>query len=116
MNVHLIHANARVSDDHGKVAIQRGPIIYCAEGIDNSGSYDEYQIPTPTDAESELDSKMLEGIVKVKIQNSIHTNETKLYTTKLEEDNEIRPLTLIPYYAWANRKPSSMSVWLNEEI
>lgn len=116
MNVHLIHANARVSDDHGKVAIQRGPIIYCAEGIDNSGSYDEYQIPTPTDAESELDSKMLEGIVKVKIQNSIHTNETKLYTTKLEKDNEIRPLTLIPYYAWANRKPSSMSVWLNEEI
>ncbi len=116
MSVKFIHANAKVSADHGKVAVQRGPIIYCAESMDNSGNYSEYQVPKKADFEEKYNAKLLEGIERIKIKNSVYVSNGQLYSIDSLQKKKRRELNLVPYYAWANRNPGSMTVWLNEEV
>ncbi len=109
MKVRKIIADQRVWADADKIALQRGPFIYCAEGADNNTGrvlnlmVDEGEIFTP-----EYDSTLLQGIYVLKATG---------YQTKRNLNGGIRrleaePLTMIPYYAWNNRGPGQMVVWL----
>ncbi|GAB2774574.1 glycoside hydrolase family 127 protein [Rhabdobacter roseus] len=94
MPVRKMVAHEQVRANVGKVAIERGPVVYCAEGADNGGralslSVRADQTFTPT-----YRSELLEGVTVLQA-----TGPT--------------PLTLIPYYAWSNRGPSEMAVWFN---
>lgn len=91
-------AHEAVEADRGRVAIERGPLVYCAEGADNSYDLLTTQIPDESSFVTENRPDLLGGVV------TLHTN------AKLEDGKDV-PLVLIPYYAWCNRGANLMEVW-----
>lgn len=108
MPVRYSHAIEEVKADNGRVAITRGPLVYCAEGIDNEGGTDRYFIenieanPVITKEKSGL----LKGIDFIKGIPAKYLDSKAV--------SHISELTLIPYYAWNNRGVSSMNIWFAE--
>jgi hypothetical protein len=94
--VRLIEADARVKENAGKRAVQRGPLVYCIEETDNS-SIDFKNVYLKDKSSFQI----VEGIDKL--------NGMKLLKTNLNGDL----LTFIPYFAWDNREPGKMKVWIN---
>lgn len=108
MPVRLIAANRRVHADAGRVAVMRGPIVYCAEGVDNGA--DLKSVALNVNAEFTLaDSPFLLPALKTEAYRP--TASDALYYDA-RDDYETIPLTLIPYYAFANRGETEMQVWL----
>lgn len=116
MTPRRVYANPRVSQDVGKVALQRGPLIYCLEGVDNGLGLQQIFLPTSSVLETADKPDKLGGITE------IHTNgikicepeNEKLYQGNPEFEREIIPLVFIPYYTWANRGENEMTVWVHE--
>lgn len=111
MTARVLYASPKVAADTGKVCVQRGPLVYCAEEADNGKilplMIQEDAAPKALDFEPET----LRGIVPVVI-DGYELQETKtLYSTEKPKlvEKEIR---LIPYYTWANRGENQMRVWL----
>lgn len=100
MPVRKILANANLKDDAGKVALQRGPMIYCAEWPDNNGSTSNITIPANTLFNASFAPNLLNGV-------TVLTNKTA--------NNQKPFITAIPYYAWANRGKGEMQVWFPEK-
>ena len=117
----VIEANPRVADDTGRVAIQRGPLIYCLEEIDqpsgvqlsdvavNPGRHAAEQFQT------EFRNDLLGGMVVLHHTGAVYervATQNALYSQyNREEKSKKVPLTFIPYYAWANRQATAMQVW-----
>ena len=119
MPVSLIHANPRVYEDAGKVAVSRGPLVYCLEEADNGRNLHSVRLGIGS-AESftvEWKPDKLGGIVELRTPGIRETDtgwgET-LYSSinRIESDPVV--LTWIPYYSWANRDPGEMRVWIRE--
>lgn len=117
MDVHLVRANTKVKDDIMKVAIQRGPIVYCAESCDNTEPLWDYILTKKPKFNYEYHADLLKGVVILTTNDvyRISTNNDQLYTFDEEPVKEKSKLTLIPYYAWANREEKQMQVWFNHE-
>jgi DUF1680 family protein len=98
MPVRRVLADERVADDRNKVALERGPLVYCAEGVDNGGRALDLVVPDGARLTVEDRPDLLGGI-------------RVLRGTVAGRDGRPRPLTAIPYYAWANRGPAEMTVW-----
>jgi DUF1680 family protein len=118
----VLQANPRVADDTGRVAIQRGPLIYCLEEIDQPGGISLSDVainPGKHPAEgfqSEFKSDLLGGMAVLHHTGEAFergASEKALYSPYGRESAKTRkvPLTFIPYYAWANRQATSMQVW-----
>jgi uncharacterized protein len=118
----VIEADARVADDSGRVAVQRGPLIYCLEEIDQPAGVSLSDVAVnagrrPADQfQGEFKSDLLGGMVVLHHIGAIYErggSEKSLYARYSGEPPKVRavPLTFIPYYAWANRQASSMQVW-----
>src|SRR5580698_2831030 len=117
----VIEANPRVADDTGRVAIQRGPLIYCLEEIDQPSGVQLSDVavnPGRRPAEqfqTEFKSDLLGGMVVLHHTGTVYervATQNALYSQyNREEKSKKVPLTFIPYYAWANRQASSMQVW-----
>jgi DUF1680 family protein len=115
----LVHANPAVADDRGRVAIQRGPLVYCMEGLDqqqgtDSKSFPLYQAAIAGAIDPVWKSDQLDGIMTLEHHGSkLPPDEsTALYASGTAKPPEPAKLQLIPYYAWANREPSPMQVWI----
>lgn len=108
MPVRIISANRRIHSDAGRIAVMRGPVVYCAEGIDNGA--DIKSIALPAESVFELaESEFLLLILKTEAYRPFESDS--LYYEAVDDYEKI-PLTLIPYYAFANRGESEMQVWL----
>ena len=94
MPVRRVLANDKVVDDSGMAAIQRGPIIFALESVDNGGSLEDLKIPLDATLTATFKSDLLDGVEVV---------------TGMVGD---RTVTAIPYYAWNNRGKGEMEVWL----
>jgi DUF1680 family protein len=92
----LLHAHPKVKGHEGKVAVTRGPLVYCLEDVDNPGTDIFAARLDPASLALTFDQMMLEGINRI-------TGKTK----------DGKPLTFIPYFLWGNRGPSQMTVWIN---
>ncbi len=101
----LCHQN--VKDNAGKAAIQRGPLVYCFEGIDNPQGVANLVLPSNSDLHAEYRADLLNGIVTIKGKGKIRKSQPDGKTSL--EDIEV---VAIPYYAWAHRGKSQMAVWL----
>jgi DUF1680 family protein len=123
METVAVAANPRVAEDRGKVAVRRGPMIYCVEQLDqpegvalaDTSILVGDRSRTPFRAEYKVD--MLDGIVVLYHRGGayeVSSAEEALYAPVDATARKTRPveLTLIPYYVWANRKPSAMEVWV----
>jgi uncharacterized protein len=124
MGAEIVASNPRVEENLGRVAVQRGPIVYCMEGLDQNAAvanFSEVAIvvnPKSLKAfEVEHKPKLLEGVTVLKHGGAVHDGASEkgaLYTEASSAPPKTRAesLTLIPYYAWANRKPTEMVVWI----
>ena len=108
--VKKIYPNDQLFSDSGKMAIQRGPVVYCAEGVDNDD--DVFSLVLKKDTVFEETS--LEGIgdvIGLKAMSIKRKTSDQLYDyrepTEIETD-----VYLIPYYTWGNRGLNQMRVWL----
>ncbi|MGB5391202.1 MAG: beta-L-arabinofuranosidase domain-containing protein, partial [Thermoanaerobaculia bacterium] len=93
-------AHAAVVEDEGKVALQRGPIIYAVEAIDHEGGVLDLELLGDTALAAEFEPELLGGVVVIR-------------TEAVRAGREV-PLTAIPYFAWANRGDGEMVVWMRE--
>ncbi|PKP35711.1 MAG: six-hairpin glycosidase [Bacteroidetes bacterium HGW-Bacteroidetes-17] len=107
MPVQKILANEKVAEDKEKMAFSRGPIVYCAEGIDNGERARNLMIDPDLKFTSVHQTELLNGIT---------TLESKAYQVSFDKNREFKKteqnLMLIPYYAWAHRGNGEMAVWL----
>lgn len=111
MEVRTVKANAKVEADRGRISVERGPIVYCAEWPDNN--FDVLNVLMNREPEFEVVSKpeLLCGINQIKTQaQTLEYDESGRLVTKDQT------LTLIPYYAWAHRGQGNMAVWLPQEV
>jgi hypothetical protein len=101
MPVHRVYAHEKVQDDQGKVALMRGPIVYCLEAVDHPG-VDLFRLvlPQETDLRAEHRAGLLGGV-------------TVLQGSALADAEHPVTLTAVPYYAWANREKGAMTVWVD---
>ncbi|MGB5401811.1 MAG: glycoside hydrolase family 127 protein, partial [Thermoanaerobaculia bacterium] len=93
-------AHAAVVEDEGKVALQRGPIIYAVEAIDHEGGVLDLELLGDAALAAEFEPELLGGVVVIR-------------TEAVRAGREV-PLTAIPYFAWANRGDGEMVVWMRE--
>ena len=102
MPIRRVLANEKVKDDLGKVALMRGPIVYCLEAVDNTGQdVSSLVLPRQTQLRAEHRADLLGGVTV--IQGQVPSGGQKTVT-----------MTAVPYYAWANRDKGAMTVWINE--
>ncbi|WP_136689512.1 glycoside hydrolase family 127 protein [Halorhabdus amylolytica] len=115
-SVEVLEAHPAVEDDFGRVALQRGPLVYCLEEIDNDRPLYQYTV-APDDAfDATLREDLLEGVVTLEGEAtapSMDGWDGKLYRPTAETDDEPVTISAVPYYAWNNRGPGAMRVWLN---
>jgi len=95
MPVRRITAYEKVEADRGKVAFQRGPLVFCFEGVDNDGHVLDRGIKTRAEFKSEFKPDLLNGVPVL-----------------IGEDRNGEPLMAVPYYAWSHRGVGEMAVWM----
>ena len=93
-----VETHPDVAENIGKVAIQRGPLVYAIEAVDHGGQVLDLLLPKDTHFTTEFQPEMLGGIVVVR-------------GTVLREGAAV-PLLAVPYFSWANRGNGEMAVWL----
>lgn len=103
MPVRRVVSHEKIEANAGKVALERGPLVYCAEWPDNQGTVLDITLADDTELNHEFEPNLLGGIVVIKGQS------VAVYPSKG------RDLVAIPYYAWSHRGKGEMAVWLTRE-
>jgi DUF1680 family protein len=112
MDVQRVIANDKLPEDGGKVALQRGPIMYCAEWKDNDGKAANIIVPKTTTFTSEYKADLLNGVTVLKAE----VREVNVDSNGQNISTADKTLTAIPYYAWANRGKGEMTVWFPQQV
>lgn len=102
MSIRRVQANEKVTDDLGKVALERGPMVYCLEGVDNVPEMMKLTLPDASILGATFTPEKLGGVVTI--------SGDALLTEGVKTQN--KTLTAIPYFAWNNRGASEMKVWI----
>lgn len=111
MEVRRVIANEKVVNDIGKVALQRGPVMYCAEWKDNNGKTGNIIMPSSTVFTTEFIPDLLNGIMTLKAEvPAVIINGNENISTQKQS------FTAIPYYSWANRGKGEMTVWFPSQV
>jgi len=121
MTAQMLRANPLVREDAGRVAVERGPLVYCIESPDQPGltSLFDMELTSPAEAfREEFRGDMLGGVTVLRHRGVVAEKplaDEPLYRVAAQEGRTpVKPLdlTLIPYYAWANRGLTAMEVWI----
>jgi len=112
MEVKKVVANNNVKSDVGRVALQRGPIMYCAEWVDNNGKAANIVMPVNTQLQASFNPDLLNGIEVLKATVPAVVIEDNGEAIKTQNQN----FMAIPYYAWANRGKGEMMMWFPEKV
>jgi len=107
MPVRRVVSHPNVKPNRGKVALQRGPVVYCLEGPDNEGMVLDLVIPEDAQLATRFRPDLLGGVVTI----SGHARTAKRTLDGRIVPDSPRPFTAIPYYAWAHRGQTHMTVW-----
>jgi len=108
MPVRRVKANIHVQEDQEMVALLRGPLVYCAEWVDNNGHALNLIVPENAKFESYWNPKLLNGVQVVTGNVEALHREGR----GIEVKPEPHQLVAIPYFAWSNRGPGEMAVWM----
>jgi DUF1680 family protein len=120
MTPRVLQANPAVMEDVGKVAMQRGPVVFCMEGLDQAAqdhglNLSKLRADLKGETKVRFEPEMLGGVTVLEHPGTLVAEASPdLYSAAVEDTAQKKGtmLTLIPYYAWANRKPSPMQVWI----
>jgi uncharacterized protein len=111
MEVKKVISSEKLQTNTGKLALQRGPIVYCAEWADNDGKAGNIIIPAAANFTTAFKPDLLNGVMTLITEApvvSIKNDETIL--------TEKKKVTVIPYYSWANRGKGEMTVWFPAKV
>ncbi|MDD2968681.1 MAG: glycoside hydrolase family 127 protein [Lachnospiraceae bacterium] len=113
MSVRKIFPSEKLNSDSGKVTYSRGPLVYCAEGIDNKG--DVLALTVKREGKvSEFRMDELGGVVGIEVEGYRTLGGDELYSyERPQQDTEV--IKMIPYYTWGNRGLNQMRVWIPEK-
>ena len=111
MPIRRVESHPEIKANASKIALARGPVVYCAEWPDNGGYVSNLVLPDDSELFTEYRSGLLGGITMIRGQ------ATALFGTEDESNfrRENQEFFAIPYYAWAHRGPGEMAVWLSRE-
>jgi len=121
MTPQIVRANPAVTENTGRVAFQRGPVVFCMEGLDQAVRPEErnlagFSVKASGATSAAWEPSLLDGVMVLEHQGSHETappSPTLYYAADTPEPPAREAaLRLIPYYAWANRQPSEMQVWI----
>lgn len=103
MPVRRVLADERVGDDRGRVALERGPLVYCVEAVDNGGRVNDLVLPDAARLDARPEAGLLGGV-------TVLTGKAERVTA----DGNVAPTDIraVPYYAWCHRGAGQMAVWL----
>ncbi len=99
MPIRRVAAHPAVSDLEGLVALERGPLVYALEQVDNGSGLLDYALPSDGLLSAQHDPNLLGGITVIRGE-------------AVDGGGQTQSLTAVPYYAWGHREPGEMTVWL----
>jgi DUF1680 family protein len=109
-----IWANPAVTEDIGRVALRRGPLVYCLEGVDHPVPVAALSLPRAAGFDTEVDEDLnIEALVADGFADRAPDGDDSLYRSTPPDQAPTR-LRAVPYFAWANRGQSTMEVWIRE--
>jgi len=114
MPVERVRAHSAVQQDAGCIALQRGPVVYCLEAVDNDVPLHRLLLPEDGRIDATFESELLGGVTVLRCAAWAEESNpagAPLYGTSPAR-RVAASITAIPYYAWDNRKGGSMRVWL----
>jgi len=116
MTVDVVRSHPSLPFNAGKVALRRGPVVYCLEEADNGGELWNVALDTSCPIKAQAEPGLLDGVIALSAQGYRKQGKTggELYTLDGPPAQEARTLRFIPYYAWCNRTPGDMEVWVTE--
>jgi DUF1680 family protein len=118
MPVRQVRAHPSVRPSGGRIALRRGPLIYCVEEVDNDVSPDAVRVPADASFDASFAPELLDGVVVVHGEGTAPTAEAwsgSLYRDRDAVPTEPVEFTAVPYYAWDHREPGQMRVFLQPE-
>jgi hypothetical protein len=112
--VRTLAAHPAVDADEGRVAVERGPLVYCVEDVDNPAPLARVQLPAgaAADATTSREPDLLDGVTTVSLPGRVLPEGDALYRATGDLDATDATVTAIPYYAWGHRDGAEMRVWL----
>jgi DUF1680 family protein len=116
MPIERLYANPQVRQDAGRVALSRGPLIYCVEATDNDSHLHRVSLPRTASVQARHRPELLGGVVTLSATaraDAADGWQSGLYRPEPPATAETR-LTAIPYFAWDNREAGEMLVWLRD--
>ena len=116
MPAERVYARPEVSQDAGLVAVQRGPVVYCAEGVDQQGDLTRFSLPRGAALSTRHVPDLLGGVTVIEAAAQLDSEAdwgTDLYRNRPPQP-QAATLTLVPYAVWDHRGTSPMRVWLRE--
>jgi DUF1680 family protein len=112
MDIRRVSAAQSVKADHDRIALQRGPLIYCVEGADNEGQAWNILLPDQAVFTVEPRTVLTEPVLALQGKLPVVMASADGYNVRTEQ----RLVTAIPYYTWCNRGNNAMQVWLPRKI
>jgi DUF1680 family protein len=114
MPVERIYAHPDVHADQGRVALKRGPIVYCVEAVDTSVPPHLLKLPRDSAIKATLESDLLGGVTTLTgTASTTRAADESLYRTEPWPAESV-PFKAVPYHVWDHREPGEMLVWLPE--
>ena len=116
MPVECLQAHPAVRENTGRVALQRGPVVYCLEEVDNGSHLHDLAILPDAGFDAQFEPQLLGGVVSISgkaLRRDLRDWQGKLYRS---EPPTLRaaPFKAVPYCAWDNRDPGEMAVWVRQ--
>ncbi len=116
MPIRQVAAAPEVAEDVGRLAIQRGPVVYCLESCDNATTaVGQIAIPKGAKLEAKFKPDLLCGVVVIEGPGAFHAYSLSDAGVIAQSTSEAQ-VTAIPYFAWDNREPGVMAVWVPTEL
>jgi uncharacterized protein len=114
MSVDIIQANPKVKSNAGKVALQRGPLVYCLEEADNGANLQAITLDISKPITANYEESFLGGAVVLTVEGTREDENSwseELYKP-LQVAEKTVELKAVPYFMWGNREPGEMLVWM----
>jgi DUF1680 family protein len=118
MTVQQLEAHPAVLEDRGRVALRRGPFVYCLEEADNKFDLDRLMLPRNARFEAHFEPDLLRGVTVLSADAILRKPgswDDALYRPAREAAGERTPVRAVPYCVWANRGQGKMAVWLDSK-
>jgi hypothetical protein len=112
MDVRKVVAREELKQNNERVALQRGPLVYCVEGVDNDGKAWDFILPDNAKFTETNQQVLTEPVVAIQTDATTFKPTTDGQALKPEK----KRITAVPYYVWCNRGNTQMQVWLPRKV